>query len=116
MNNKTLNQYQQEIKKITEEFGLDWPVYVRYIHLVEEIGELGEALTVQQGDRKAGSGTSALADHSDVSEEIGDVIFSVLDLSSRLNINLDTIIEKTLKRHKQKLSAFKKKGNLQGRI
>ena len=76
MTSKSLSELQKEVKEWAEKFNFRWSNYVQYIHLVEEVAELGEALTVQRGDRKAGPGESALADHSDPKEELGDVLFN----------------------------------------
>jgi len=103
MNKKTLDQYQKEVAELVKKFNFNWSTYVQYIHLVEEVGELGEALTVKQGDRKTGSGKKALADHGDIEEEIGDVLFSLIDLSNRYNLSLDKIMEDTFKRYQKKL-------------
>ena len=103
MNNKSLEQYQKEVAELVKKFNFNWSTYVQFIHLVEEVGELGEALTVKQGDRKAGSGEKALADHGDIEEEIGDVLFSLIDLANRYNLNLDRIVEETFKRYQKKL-------------
>ena len=100
----TLSQYQNKVNDIATEFNLQWSVYVEYIHLVEEMGELGEALTVQQKDRKPGNGKQALADHIDVKEELGDVLFTVLALSNLLQVNLTEVLDSTFKRYRGKLN------------
>lgn len=100
---KSLSQLQKEVEEIDKEFNFNWPLYVRFIHLVEEIGEVGEALTVYQKDRKAGLGSAALADHSNIEEELGDVLFSVFDIANQLKFNLNDVLEKTFARYKKKL-------------
>ena len=106
---KTLDKYQKAVKKISQEFNFNWSIYVQFIHLVEEVAEFGEALTVFKGDRKAGEGKIALADHSDIEEELGDILFSVLELSNQLNLDTSMVLEKVLKRYKGKLEKLKKK-------
>lgn len=59
MDIKTLKQYQKEVSELVKQFNFNWSLYVQYIHLVEEVGELGEALTVKEGDRQVGSGEKA---------------------------------------------------------
>jgi len=56
-----------------------------------------------QGDRQVGSGEKALADHGDIEEELGDVLFSLIDLANRYNLGLDKIMEDTFKRYQKKL-------------
>lgn len=109
MKPKTLIQYQKEVKELVKKFNLNWSVYVRYIHLVEEIGELGEAITVHQGDRKAGSGESALADHVDLKEELGDILFGLIDIANRLGISTTEALEDAFRRYEKKLNSLKKK-------
>ena len=104
MKSKSLDQYQAEVKKLVKRFELNWSTYVRYIHLVEEIGELGESITVNQGDREAGSGEEALADHADIKEEFGDVLFGVIDLADHLGISTAEVMEDTFKRYEKKLA------------
>ncbi|NCO88700.1 hypothetical protein AUK04_00885 [Candidatus Roizmanbacteria bacterium CG2_30_33_16] len=100
---KTLDQYQKEVAEIIKKFNFNWSAHVQFIHLVEEVGELGEALTVKQGDRKGGSGKKALADHGDIEEEIGDILFSLINLANRYNLSLDKIIEDTFRIYQKKL-------------
>jgi len=108
MKSKTLAQYQKEIQRLVEKFDLGWSVYVRYIHLVEEVGELGEAITVHQGDRETGSGEAALADHTDIKEELGDVLFGVIDLADHLGVSVVEVLEDTFKRYEQKMNRLRK--------
>ena len=99
-----MDELQNEVKKKVEQFDFNWSTYVQYIHLIEEVGELGEALTVHSGDRKAGEGTSALADHNDPREEIGDVIFTTVAIANELGINLSEIMKVTFERYERKLA------------
>ena len=106
---KTLDDYQNTVKKIAQEFNFNWTTYVQFIHLVEEVSEFGEALTVFNGDRKAGEGEAALADHSDIEEELGDILFTILELSNQLNLNTSMVLEKTFKHYETKLEKLRKK-------
>ncbi len=108
MNSKTVEQIQKEIREWIRDKGFKWPLYVQYIHLVEEIGELGESLTVSQGDRKQGSGEKALADHDDVEEEIGDSLFALISIANELNLDIKKILDETFIRYDMKM---KRKGS-----
>lgn len=109
MTSKSLSELQKEVEECVEKFDFKWSHYVQYIHLVEEVAELGEALTVHQGDRKAGSGESALADHGDLKEELGDVLFNVIQIANQLNLNLDDVMENTFAHYEKKLRNLKSK-------
>lgn len=107
MKTKTLNQYQKEVAEIVGRFKFNWLAYVQYIHLVEEIGELGETLTVKEGDRQMGSGEKAQADHGNIEEEFGDVLFTLIELANKHNISLSKAMEDTFKRYEVKLQKIK---------
>ncbi|KKR72716.1 MAG: Nucleoside triphosphate pyrophosphohydrolase MazG [Candidatus Roizmanbacteria bacterium GW2011_GWB1_40_7] len=100
---KLLRDYQKEVEELTIKFNFNWSTYVEFIHLVEEVGELGEALTVHHGDRQEGDGQQALADHNDIEEEIGDILFTLLALTNQLNIDSSNSLEKAFKRYKGKI-------------
>ena len=104
---KTLKNLQKDVKDCAESFNFDWSNYVQYIHLVEDVAELGEALTVDQGDRKAGSGEQALADHTDPKEELGDILFTTLQLANQLNVNMEEVMRETFERYDGKLKKLK---------
>ena len=94
---------QKAVKTWINKNGSKWSAYADYCHLVEEIGELGEALTVKHGERQAGDGALGFADHSDIEEEIGDVIFSAIVLANKFDVDLDKCFEKTFKRYDKKV-------------
>ncbi|MEI7578527.1 MAG: MazG nucleotide pyrophosphohydrolase domain-containing protein [bacterium] len=98
-----LPQLQKDVHEVAMKFKFNWSNYVQYVHLVEEVAELGEALTVHLGDRKSGSGESALADHADLQEEFGDVLFTVCELANQLDIDLVAAMNYTFKRYQGKL-------------
>lgn len=103
MDNKTLGQYQKEVAELVKKFNFNWSTYVQYIHLTEEVGELGEALTVKEGDRRSGSGEKAQADHGNIEEEFGDVLFTLMELSNKYNVSLSKVMEDTFIRYQNKL-------------
>jgi NTP pyrophosphatase (non-canonical NTP hydrolase) len=94
---------QKKVKNWIAKKGFEWSVYAEYCHLVEEVGELGEAIVVQQGERKPGKGSDALADHSNVDEEIGDSLFTLIVLSNMLNLDIERCFDNTIKRYNQKV-------------
>ena len=107
MTNKSLTEYQTVVQNVAEQFNFNWSNYVQYIHLVEEVAELGEALTVHQGDRAAGSGEKAQADHADPKEELGDILFTVIQLANQLGVNLEEVMDETFQRYDKKLKKLK---------
>lgn len=103
---RSLKGYQNEVRKSARKFKFHWSNYVQFMHLVEEVGELGEAITVREGDRKSGSGGRALADHTDIKEELGDVLFAVLQIGNQLKVDAEDALVTTLKRYERKLKNY----------
>jgi NTP pyrophosphatase (non-canonical NTP hydrolase) len=108
MKNFTLKQVQEISEKWINEKGFKWSAYAEYCHLVEEVGELGEALVVKHGERKPGPGEKGEADHWNLGEEIGDVLFSTIVLANRFNIDLEECFNKTIVRYDKKVEKRKK--------
>lgn len=108
MTNYNIREFQDEVEILLDKFPYRWSNYAHYAHLVEEVGELGEAMTVYEGDRVAGSGESAKADHSDLKEEIGDILFALVRIANKVGVDLDDAIEYTEKRYLKKLENYKK--------
>ncbi len=108
MDTKTLEEYQREVAKIVKRFKFSWSSYVQYIHLVEEVGELGEALTVKEEDRQKGSGEKAQADHGNIEEEFGDILFTLIALANKYDVDFSKIMENTFIRYQRKLEKLQK--------
>lgn len=106
MKNYNMKDFQREVDELFDKFPFSWSNYVHYIRLVEEVGELGEALTVFEGDRQAGSGEAAMAFHNDLTEEIGDVLFALVRVANKSNIDLDVAIDSARKRYNKKLKKY----------
>ncbi|MHA1865886.1 MAG: MazG nucleotide pyrophosphohydrolase domain-containing protein [Candidatus Heimdallarchaeaceae archaeon] len=98
MEKLSIEDLQRITKKWIAEKGFKWSAYAEYCHLVEEVGELGESLIIKQGEREAGSGELGYADHSDMEEEIGDVLFYTVVMANRFNIDLNDCFKKTIQR------------------
>ena len=102
MKNISLKDAQKIVKDWTAKYDFKWSTYAAYCHLVEEIGEIGEAITVGQGERKAGFGEEGFADHSDMLEEIGDVLFCTIDMANRFGVDIEKCFSETIKRYNEK--------------
>lgn len=100
--------FQKYVDEILDKFPFNWSNYAHYAHLVEEVGELGEAMTVHEGDRVVGSGASAKAAHSDLKEEIGDILFALVRIANKVGVDIDEAIEYTVERYNRKLDNYKK--------
>jgi len=99
----SLKDAQKIVDEWIEEKGLKLSEYAKFCRLVEEVGELGEAMTVKMGERKAGCGSKRLADHSDLGEELGDILFSLIEIANVFNINLESCFDLTIQRYDKKV-------------
>jgi NTP pyrophosphatase (non-canonical NTP hydrolase) len=81
----TIPEYQALIRKLVVERGFDKETVPEvFTLLVEEVGELAKAIRKNNGQKVDKNST-----HHDVEEELGDVLWLVLDLSNRLGIDLE---------------------------
>lgn len=84
MNNNTLKQYQELIKKLAVERGFDEETVPEvFTLLVEEIGELAKAIRKHNGQK-----VDLSRKQHEVEEEAADVFWLLLDLCNRLDIDL----------------------------
>lgn len=103
---------QNELKKLQkyvadwiESFGeTNWTKWNYFSRLVEEVGEVGEQLSLSEGIKKHKKFNKSV-----LKEEIGDVLFVLLALSNKLNIDLSEAFEKVRQKHKRKFGDFKQK-------
>ena len=102
-----MGQFMGDMQKISKDWmeqkGFKCSLYADFCHLVEEVGELGEALVVKHGEREPGDGEKGFADHYDIAEELGDVLFSTIVIANKCNVDLDMIFRKTIKRYDKKI-------------
>lgn len=83
--NPTIKQYQKYLREVVVERGFDKETVSEvFTVLVEEMGELAKAI------RKA-NGQKVYSDskHHDLEEEAADVLFMLLDICNRLDIDLE---------------------------
>lgn len=96
----------EELQKWVEE---DWKHssekipdrHLQLIYLIEELGEVMEAIRMFQGDKKRKK------NKSDIEKEMGDLIIALTTIANSYEINLTRAInrsrDKIIKRHKQKM-------------
>lgn len=98
MNFKELQKWVEEDWKHSSEKMPDR--HLQLIYLIEEMGEVAEAIRMSQGDKKHKK------NKSDIEEEMGDLIISLATIANSYEINLTKSIRKSkdkiIKRHKYK--------------
>jgi NTP pyrophosphatase (non-canonical NTP hydrolase) len=86
---KTLQDYQDEVKKLVQERGFDKETVPEvFTLLVEEVGELAKAIRKNNGQK-----TGEHSKIHDVEEEAADVFWLLVDVCNRLEIDLAAAFE-----------------------
>jgi len=89
-----LNEAMKKTKKVVEEIeekrGRKWDTKTRFIDLVEEVGELANALILEHGNKPERARRAELVD------SVCDVLFDLLILAEMYNIDLDKEYPKVL--------------------
>jgi NTP pyrophosphatase (non-canonical NTP hydrolase) len=85
MTKYNLNQAVKDTKKIVEKMpkNKEWPVHARLAELVEEVGELANAIQTEEGYKTKNRQKSEVAD------SVCDILFEILLMADRYNIDLD---------------------------
>ena len=81
----TLNQAIKETKTVAEKMpNKGWTIHTRFVELVEEVGELANAIQTDEGFK------SKKRKKSEVINSVCDVMFELLLIADHYNIDLDT--------------------------
>ncbi|MCL2572592.1 MAG: hypothetical protein FWE11_09335 [Defluviitaleaceae bacterium] len=81
-------------KDVVEKYNLEHPVEIRFIDLASEIGELGKELL-----KISNYGKDACQPSSDISGEIGDVLFSLACIANSLDIDLEDALASAISKY-----------------
>ncbi len=91
-------EQQQRVSAFIEENGMEAPPAYRFLDLVSELGEVAK-------DAAESTAYGASPDDIEVSSnEIGDVLFSLLALADTVNIDADDALEDALSKYEQRIA------------
>ena len=90
---KSLNELKEETKIVTSQMPDNdkWTIHNRFMELVEEVGELGNAIQTSEGFKSKKRKKSELVD------SVCDVLFEIFNIASYYKIDLDKESPKVLK-------------------
>jgi NTP pyrophosphatase (non-canonical NTP hydrolase) len=93
-----MRKLQGKVRVFCEERGLNASAEARLLDAVSEMGEVAKAI-LKSGDygKKAPSGSSELE------EELGDLLFSTMALANKLDIDLESSLERALEKYRIRL-------------
>ncbi len=88
--NKTFQEIIEEVKQAGSRFDNRWDIKTHYIDLVEEVGELGNAILIEGGDK------SPKRKRAEVQDSFADILFELILMADEANIDLEQSIGKML--------------------
>ncbi len=93
MKQLTLNELRDSTQSITQKMpgNEKWTIQNRFVELVEEVGELGNAIQTDEGFKSKKRKKSELVD------SVCDVLFEVFAIAAHYKVDLDTEYPKVLK-------------------
>lgn len=91
MTKLTLNQAKEETKKQAAKMPSEnWSIHNRFVELVEEVGELANAIQTEEGFK------SKKRKKAEITNSICDILYGIFLISDHYNIDLDEEYPKVL--------------------
>ena len=87
-----INDAQKKVDDIIQHYGGYWEPLSMLARLTEEVGELSRAMNIKYGGKKS----KFAGDGNELSEEIADVVFTILALANTTKINADEELDKKI--------------------
>src|ERR1700691_2900995 len=88
----SLNEAKKETKKVADRFkNENWTIHTRLAELMEEVGELANAIQTEEGFK------SKKRKKSDVTNSVCDILFEILLIADHYQIDLDKEYPEVLK-------------------
>lgn len=100
MKNLNLNQAIKETEKVCKKFPKspkEWTSHHRFAELVEEIGELANAIQTKEGYK------SPKRKKSEINDSICDILYEVFMMASTYRVDLDKEYPKVLKQLEERI-------------
>ena len=94
-----LKNLQQKIQDFVNKNNLDSPTEFRVLDLVSETGEVAKEIL-----KMTNYGNADLKINEDVKLELGDVLYSLIVVANKLNVNLDEALNLVLQKYERRLS------------
>ncbi|MFC1711105.1 MazG nucleotide pyrophosphohydrolase domain-containing protein [Patescibacteria group bacterium] len=89
-----LKQLTDKTVKITNKFSRKWGKHTRFVDLVEEVGEIANAILVKEGKKPK----KTLHKGNSLEDALSDTLFNLILLAHQYNIDLETEYIKMLKK------------------
>ena len=87
-----LKEAQKKVDEWFEKSGSKkWPKFVIFARIIEEMGEIGKCMNVREGYQKKKV--------SELDDEFGDALFSLIALANEYNLDLNEVMEKVFEKY-----------------
>lgn len=101
MINMSLKDLQTQVDDFVNQFEIGyWPPLAMLGALVEEMGEISRILNAKEGHKPMKRQVKSLDDL--LTEEMGDVLFSIACLANYYKIDMHTALAKTIKKYNKR--------------
>ena len=87
---KTLRQLMTEVIEAGEKFPNKWDLKTYYVDLVEEVGELGNAVLIETGSK------SRKRQRSELKDSFADIFFVLILMANKAGIDLEAVLRQML--------------------
>jgi NTP pyrophosphatase (non-canonical NTP hydrolase) len=92
MKSLSLNKLKEKTQKVTSKIpNKNWTIHTRFVELVEEVGELANAIQTDEGFK------SKKRKKSEVINSVCDILFEILNIAVYYKIDLDKEYPEVLK-------------------
>jgi len=100
-----IKEAQDIVDETIKAYGGYWEPLSMLARLTEEVGELARAINIKFGGKKS----KFEGDGKDIEDEITDVLYTLLALANKLEVNLDDEFEnKIKKKHERNKEVYSK--------
>ena len=95
-----MNDEQRKVQNLLDDLGYDHPVHSRVLDLLSELGEFGKEVLLASD-----YGSTEPAVGREMIEEFGDLYFSVLTVANSLGVELDQLLDSTIRKYRDRAEA-----------
>lgn len=96
-----MSRNQQIVDEFIKKHKLETTPEMRVLDLISEVGEVSKELL-----KSSDYGKKELTISDELTSELGDVYFSLLDLATSLNIDLDKALEIVIQKYNSRISKY----------
>ena len=94
----TIQELQDRVREFVEKHKLDSPPEFRVLDLVSEVGEVSKEIL-----KMTGYGTKPLQKDEEIKSELGDVLYSLIVVANKFDINLGEALDLVLDKYNRRL-------------